>query len=410
MTPLVSVVIPAFNHAPFVAETIESVLGQSLSEFEIVITDDGSSDGTVDVIRTFQDPRIRLEVFPENRGAVVALNSAIRRAAGEFVCYVSSDDYFLPGKLERQVAFLRDRPDVSAVFGLPTFIDERGAPLAPGEQFNGEIFDTPVRNQLDGHEQWLKHLFFAGNCLCHPTAMVRRAVFDETGLFDPRLANLPDFDMWVRLSMRHDLAVLPEPLTVMRIRDGNRNMSAPRRDSLLRTHFEQFEVLKHYTRLPLESLRRIFADDIARHELAGIERPDTLLAELAVLSPSPVHALFALDLLFEHVAASDDRASQRLIELTGNRDLFGLDIAARLAHAEAARVQEEALRRQSDAERHELARLTQDLERTIRDAATEVEGLQRSRIFALAALDRRVRQRVARLAAALARGTPARAH
>jgi glycosyltransferase involved in cell wall biosynthesis len=374
------------------------VLAQSFSDFEIVVTDDGSSDGTADAIRKFDDPRIKLEAFPENRGAVVALNSAIRRAAGEFVCYLSSDDYFLPGKLERQIAFLRENPRVSAVFGMPKFIDERGAPLEPGQQFNGEVFEIPARKNLDSKEKWLRQFFFAGNCLCHPSAMVRRAVFDEIGLFDPRLANLPDFDMWVRLLMRHEIAVLPESLTAMRIRSDNRNMSAPRRDTLRRAHFETFEILKHYKRLPLESLRRSFAEEIAQHGLAEVEQREILLAELALLSSWPIHALFALDLLFENISASDDTARKRLIELAGNRDIFGIDIAGRLEHAEGAG-------RQSEAERLALEQAKRELEQTIRYAANEVEGLQRSKTFALAKIQKSFRQRVERLAAALRLGS-----
>lgn len=417
MKPAVSVVIPAFNHARFVGETIESVLAQSFPDFEIVITDDGSSDGTADAIRRFEDSRIKLEAAPENQGAVVALNSAIRRSAGEFVCYLSSDDYFLPGKLERQVAFLRENSGVSAVFGMPQFIDERGAPLQPGQQFNGEVFETPFRKNIASKEAWLKQFFFAGNCLCHPSAMVRRAVYDEIGLYDPRLANLPDFDMWVRLSMRHEIAVLREPLTAMRIHSDNRNMSAPRRDTLLRGHFETFEILKHYKRLSLESLRHIFAEEIAQNGLADIDGREILLAELALTSSWPTHALFALDLLFENISASDDTARKRLIELAGNRDIFGIDIAGRLERTEAegrshkadyegglaaatdAFAREQALRRQSEAARLEL-------EKAIRYAASEIDALQRSKTFALAKIQKSFRRRVERLAAALRAGPP----
>src|SRR6478609_6490095 len=101
MAPTVSVVIPAYNHAAFIREAVQSVLDQSLTDLQILITDDGSSDGTPDVVRLFRDPRIELEIFESNRGAALALNSAIRRARGEFVCMLASDDYFLPGKLDK---------------------------------------------------------------------------------------------------------------------------------------------------------------------------------------------------------------------------------------------------------------------------------------------------------------------
>ena len=159
----VSVVIPSYNHAAYVAEAIRSALDQSHGDLEVVITDDGSRDGTPDVIRRIADPRIGLEVFEKNRGAGVALNSAIRRARGEFICFLASDDFFLPGKLEKQVRFLRENPHVAAVFGMPRFADQRGAPLA--ENFNGDIFLAPFTKNLRTRPDWLRHFFYEGNCL-----------------------------------------------------------------------------------------------------------------------------------------------------------------------------------------------------------------------------------------------------
>src|SRR5260370_38353648 len=91
MTPSVSVVIPSYNHAAYIGEAIASVLGQSHRALEIVITDDGSRDGTPEIIRRIDDPRINLEVLDRNRGAVAALNSAIRRSRGESICMLALD-------------------------------------------------------------------------------------------------------------------------------------------------------------------------------------------------------------------------------------------------------------------------------------------------------------------------------
>ena len=160
MTARVSVIIPSFNHAPFVAQSIQSVLDQSFQDFEIVITDDGSSDETVDIIRQFRDSRIDLEVFPANRGAVVAENTAISRSSGEFIAILSSDDYFLPEKLAMQVWFLDEHPDVAAVFGLPRRVDERGNPLAGLAEFA-----LPMGLHRQSREDWLR-IFFLLEIAC----------------------------------------------------------------------------------------------------------------------------------------------------------------------------------------------------------------------------------------------------
>ena len=97
---------------------------------------------------------------------------------------LASDDYFLPGKLEKQVRFLEDHPHVAAVFGLPRFIDQRGVPLT--HSFNGDVFLAPFTRGLRTRADWLRHFFYEGNCLCHPASMVRRSAYDRVGLFDPK--------------------------------------------------------------------------------------------------------------------------------------------------------------------------------------------------------------------------------
>ena len=100
--PRVSVVIASYRHAAYVRDCLASVLEQSFQDFEIVITDDGSGDGTVEAIRSVADPRIRLEVLPANRGACVALNRGLRRARGQYIAILNSDDLFVAGRLQRQ--------------------------------------------------------------------------------------------------------------------------------------------------------------------------------------------------------------------------------------------------------------------------------------------------------------------
>ena len=322
MDPLVSVVIPSYNHAAFVGETIASILQQSYGNFEIVVTDDGSHDRTPDIIRQFSDRRIDLEVFPQNRGASAAANSAIRRSRGELICLLGSDDYFLAGKLEKQVAFLVANPTIGAVFGLPRFIDERGSSIAPDGAFNS-VFEAPINEKLRSRASWLRHFFIHGNCLCQPTAMIRRSVFDDIGLFDPRLANLPDFDVWIRLCMKHEIHVMPEELTAMRVLDGNRNMSARRPDSILRSSFEMSRILKHYRAIEPEFAREVFAEDLRTFGIDSNRPYAVWLAELAVCSRQPPYILFGLETMFDTCAVEQEEC-RRLIELTGKLNPFNM--------------------------------------------------------------------------------------
>jgi glycosyltransferase involved in cell wall biosynthesis len=316
MNPQVSIIIASYNHAPFVGETIQSVLDQSFQDFEIIVTDDASKDGTPDVVRRFADPRISMEVFLTNRGEAVATNAAIRRSKGEFVCILHSDDYFLPKKLAKQVEFLKANPQVAAVFGMPKRIDERGNPLGGG--YSSFTFPFARRNPL--RREWLRHFFFYGNCLCHTTVMQRRSVYAQIGLYDPRFGNLPDFEMWMRLCMVGEIHVMVDELTAYRTLDNDRNISAPRRDSRLRDMFEFFQILKHYKKLEPDFAREVFKDDLAA---IGI-KPDgpylTWLGELALHGHRAAHHVFALDTMYEGLAGTN--GSHRLVELTGSVDAF----------------------------------------------------------------------------------------
>lgn len=411
MSPAISIVIPSYNHEQFVGDTLTSVLNQSFADFEIVITDDGSTDGTVEAIREFSDPRIDLHLLKKNKGAVVALNSSIRRSRGEFICYLSSDDNFLPGKLERQINFLRKHRDVTATFGIPNFIDERGLPLAIENQFNRDIFHAPFNEHLVSREDWLRRFFLHGNCLCHPAMMIRRSAYDEIGLYDPRLANLPDFDMWVRLCMNHKIHVSAEEVTSMRIRDNSLNMSTPNSVHVIRANMEFFQILKHYNSLSREEIGRIFSDEIQKNSLAGIGNRAVLLAELALLSPRPFHKLFGLDTMFQHISETADADYGRLIHLMGSNDLFGEDLAARLRHQNealnAANVKLLELTNAVDREAENgrlLRKIIETLQQIVQLAYDELVRLQQSRFFTVLKLNKSYRQRVARLASILKRG------
>jgi len=326
MTPQVSVVVKAYNHAAYVRETIQSILDQSFQDYEIVVTDDASTDGTADVVRQFSDPRIHLNVLETNRGISIAMNETIARAHGEFIAILNSDDFALPGRLEKQVAYLKQHPEVAAVFGLPRIVDETGQPT-PG------FFDFTLPFSLPNlsRQTLLRFFFFNCNLLCAPTAMIRRTVYDRVGAYDPRLTNLQDFDMWVRVCIEHEIHIMREEVTAFRILAGNRNMSSPRRDSVLRYHFEYSQILRRYRAMLPDFLREVFRDDFAALRIPTAGNHEVWLAELALTQPGPAHRLFALQTLFETAQTADNAAAfARLREVVGNVDVFGLEAAARL--------------------------------------------------------------------------------
>lgn len=124
--PAVSVVMPAYNLAKFVGQSIESVLSQTYGDFELVIIDNGSTDNTADVIRSYKDERIKFLKVPSNLGPSLAVNIAIGHSTGKYVALLAADDYWTPEKLARQTAYLDSHPDTGAVFSLASVVDEEG--------------------------------------------------------------------------------------------------------------------------------------------------------------------------------------------------------------------------------------------------------------------------------------------
>ncbi len=161
------------------------------------------------------------------------------------------------GRLATQVAFLDANPGVSALFGMPFVVDESGTPTVP---FND--FRAPLRLPDFSRRSWLRRFFFEGNCLCAPTAMIRREAYAETGAYDPRLTNYQDLDMWIRMLIAgHPIHVLDEPLTAFRIRAGDANMSAPRPDTHLRSAFEKTKLLRHFATLDAATFEEVFGGE-----------------------------------------------------------------------------------------------------------------------------------------------------
>lgn len=309
--PVVSIVMPSYNHEEYVAEAIGSVIDQTFGDWELVVTDDGSTDDTVRVIEAFDDPRIRLHALERNRGTCAAMNDAIGRAQGRYIAVLNSDDAFLPHKLETQLAYLEDHPDRAAVFSRAEFIDANSEPLAPGSHYYMALFDHPC----PGRHALLRAFFIDGNRLCHPSVLIRAQVHRDVGRYDPRLAQLHDLDMWVRMLLRgYDIEVLETPLVQFRLLAGERNASARSPVVLARTRFETQFILRRYLEIgdPREFAAIFFPDEPGAAARLPAEDLRVHLAWFAAACPSPVNRRFAAEILYEAMAGeSGARLAER---------------------------------------------------------------------------------------------------
>jgi glycosyltransferase involved in cell wall biosynthesis len=240
--PTVSVVMATYNHAGFVTETIKSVLAQTGVDFEFLIADDGSSDSTRDVVANFHDERIRFFPSEVNKGACFVTNDLISKASGEFVALINSDDYWIgQDKLSLQVQFMRENPEIGACFGKAKFVDKEGKGIDKNTIPWGGVFDQPNRSQ----GAWLRHFFELGNCICHPTMLIRRSCFERLGSYNNRLRQLPDMDMWIRLVKNYPIHIFDKDLICFRVMPGE-NASSQTVTNSIRTINEHYLIAEHF--------------------------------------------------------------------------------------------------------------------------------------------------------------------
>ncbi|MBI2934930.1 MAG: glycosyltransferase [Chloroflexi bacterium] len=201
--PKISVIMSAYNAAKYLREAIDSILRQTFGDFEFVIVNDGSADNSLDVIRSYPDPRIVIIDNERNIGLTRSLNRALGAARGEFLARQDTDDISLPERFELQLDYLERHPEVGLLGASVYTIDEGGkltgkkmAPANPGKAF--------------------RHVPFA-----HGTAMMRKEVIDKLGGYCEWLKYAQDYELWSRIAKRYEVRSLTQPLYKLRYHRGS---------------------------------------------------------------------------------------------------------------------------------------------------------------------------------------------
>jgi glycosyltransferase involved in cell wall biosynthesis len=217
MSPRVSVIIPTYNRAGLLSTAIDSVLAQTYANLEVIVVDDGSTDGTSEVVGGYADPRV-VGVHVEHTGVLGAVrNAGLARAGGEWVAFLDSDDAWLPEKLDRQATELERRPEVGLVCTNAEIVDGRdaltGAPFVdPGLRADGHVFERLV----------------GSNFVIVSTVLARRALVERVGRFAemPLLHGVEDYDLWLRLALVTEFVYIPSALALYRKHPGSMNQDA----------------------------------------------------------------------------------------------------------------------------------------------------------------------------------------
>lgn len=202
MEPKITVGIPAFNAEKYIAVAIKSVLSQSYKDFELIIVDDGSTDNTVMIAKSFKDPRITVLSDGERRGISYRLNQQVDLAKGLFFARMDADDIMLPDRLERQLMYLTQHPDVDMIGGTAIVIDENDKILGIRGNFDKE--------KIFNFEEWRK-----GTCYIHPTVMGKTETFRKLRYLE-EFNGIEDYNLWFRASLAAKLIILPDTFLLYR--------------------------------------------------------------------------------------------------------------------------------------------------------------------------------------------------
>jgi glycosyltransferase involved in cell wall biosynthesis len=216
-SPLVSVVIPVYKVERYIDETLKSVLAQTYTHLEIIIVDDESPDGSVEICQSYNDPRIRI-IHQKNRGLAGARNTGIRHSQGKYIAFLDSDDVWLPQKIEYHVNHLESSPEVGVSFCRSAFIDDNSKPL--------NIYQMPKLTDITPN-----HIFCRNPISNGSVPVIRREVLEaikfpddiqgqlEDNYFDEHFHQSEDIECWIRIVLQTSWRVegIPQALTLYRV-------------------------------------------------------------------------------------------------------------------------------------------------------------------------------------------------
>jgi len=213
-SPLVSVVLPVRNGAADLPKAMDTILAQTFTDFELIVVNDGSTDGTAAVLDAIRDPRVRL-VHQESTGLARALNRGISLARGRYIARQDHDDWAKPTRLEKQVAFMEANPDCALVGTC--------AEIWVGNQPTERVHDFPAEDAA------LRFELLFNNPFVHSSVMMRKSALDAVGGYSTDPARQPpeDYELWSRLARRYKVANLPERLTIYREVPNSQSRTGP---------------------------------------------------------------------------------------------------------------------------------------------------------------------------------------
>lgn len=200
----ISVIIPSYNSAKTIAETIDSVRQQTINDWELIVVNDGSTDNTLEIVKAIEEPRLKI-ISAANGGVARARNLGVAEAKGKYLAFLDADDLWVSDKLERQLQALEQTPKAIAAYSWTCFMDEQSDGYvyhsSPSYQYCGDVYPRLLQGDF----------IHSGS-----NVLVRREALSQAGRFDPQCNGCEDWDMWLRLAAIGHFAVVPQHQIIYR--------------------------------------------------------------------------------------------------------------------------------------------------------------------------------------------------
>lgn len=322
--PKVTVLLTSYNHEEFIADSIESILNQTYTDFELYIVDDCSMDNSWEVIQKYNDSRI-IAIHHEKNMFGCSNREFYKNFKGQYFAMAHCDDLWELDKLEKQVKYLDEHPEAAACFSWVQLIDDYGNNYDNPDHPYSKVFLEENMNRFE----WLNHFFYNGNRLCHPSSLIRLNIQMNENLFPGGLGALPDFYRWIKLCLKHEIYVYPERLTKFRIHVDESNMSGQTPTNRIRVQNEFYQIAKLYGLIQDQSEFLKVFPEANEYVVDGRINVDYALAQIMLnKTNNKGFHFYAMNKLMELVR--NEKTKDELIELYGFTKRDVCNISGRL--------------------------------------------------------------------------------
>ena len=290
---LVSIVMVNYNQEKFLKKAIDSVLIQTYKNWELIIVDDGSTDRSVDIIKEYEDDRIKPIFLQENSHICIATNTGFAAVNGKYIARLDSDDIWEKEKLEKQMDFMQQNPDAKVCFTQIELIDENGKNINDREPELLSLYNSRQKSR----EEWIKFFFFVGNSLL-PTLVFEKKLLDIVGGFKLNYCQTHDFEFLIRLIKHTDFYFVEEELVKYRRTSAQNSASTVKKNT--RFFNEYMDIRYHFfenmsDELFISAFKEFFHNkDASTHEEIVCEQAFLLEKCIGYSDDNPILGLFKL--------------------------------------------------------------------------------------------------------------------